>query len=121
RPAPQQLGPNTYRYFLAAKPGIDPSRLFVNGEVDVQFVANSWQLQAGTAPVQQGGVGYASFTVASDASGSAAGTSDVTLGPLVLSGPSLGLAGTSFSKGILTLTIAIGANEASLNFGGGQG
>ena len=39
--------------------------------------------------------------------------------PLVFEGPSIQLAGTSFKDGKLTLTIAIGANKAGLNFGTG--
>ncbi|MDX6411753.1 MAG: large repetitive protein, partial [Gaiellaceae bacterium] len=120
-PAPVQLSPTTYRYYLTAKASADPSQLFVNGQVNVEFVARSWQVQVGTGPVQQGGVGYASFTVAGDAPGTTAGSGSAPVGPLTIEGPSIGLAGTSFEKGKLTLTIAIGANEASLNFGGGQG
>ena len=53
--------------------------------------------------------------------GTASGGKTVNLGPLQIVAPTIGLAGTSFDKGILTMTIAIGANSAALDFGGGQG
>src|SRR5262249_19867562 len=59
RPAPTQLGPTTFRYYLATKPGA--TQPFVAGDVQVEFVAGSWQVQVGTGPVQQGGRGFASF------------------------------------------------------------
>ena len=40
------------------------------------------------------------------------------LGPLTLDGFTIGLAGTAFKDGKLVLTIGIGANEATLAFGG---
>ena len=72
-----------------------------------------------------GTAGVGSFTVTRTAgttvtTGAATtGTTSISLGPLSLQGPTVGLAGTSFSKGILDLTIQIGVADASLSFGSG--
>ncbi|MHC4428409.1 MAG: hypothetical protein ACYS0D_07370, partial [Planctomycetota bacterium] len=50
----------------------------------------------------------------------AAATNAIAIGPLSLQGPTLGLAGMGFKDGELVLTIAIGVDLATLNFGGGN-
>src|SRR5581483_11916080 len=87
-PSPQRLFGTTYRYFLTPKDGSKP--LFAAGQLSVEFVAGSWQLQVGTAGPQQAGKAFAGFTLATG-TGAAATTGQVTTGPLRLEGPTVGL------------------------------
>jgi hypothetical protein len=115
-----RLSGNTYRYMLAPKTGVDSRNLFVAGEVSVQFVAGSWRTGSGAgavASVRSDEV----FTISAGVQDSAAGTNALSLGPLSLQGPSVGLAKTQFKDGKLVLTVAIGVDVAALKFGGSQG
>ena len=119
-----KLSDTTYRYYLAPGNGFTTTNMFVAGEIDVTFVAlaganPTWtvQLPNGGATLK-GAAGYGSFTVTSDSPDSTSSTDAISLGPLTLQGATIGLADTSFSKGKLNLTIAIGVSSASLGFGG---
>ena len=98
------LSGSTYRFTLGGT--------LTAGEVDVNFVPNTWT--AGGSPNARGS---ASFTITTSNADGGSTSSPFSLGPLTVSGGSITLADTSLSKGILTLTIAIGLDSASLNFG----
>lgn len=107
----------TYRYKIVDSNAGNDIDIFKNGEVEVTFAANKWRLTDTTANA----AGKAHFTVQSDTQDAAASSDDFTLGPLVLVGPSIGLADTSFDAGKLVITVAIGMDEARLSFGSQQG
>ena len=113
---PLKMGSNTYRYFFADKDRTNTIGLFQAGEVEVNF-------RAGSFATVDGGLAVARterFTIDAAAAGEAAGTGTIAIGPLELQGPSVGIADIGFKDGFLVLTIAIGVDRASLNFGGGS-
>jgi hypothetical protein len=116
----QQMNANTWRYLLTPKTGVDPKQLFVAGDVNVQIAANSWSVGSGSSAVSNIRTDEL-FTISSSLQNGGAATNALALGPLVLQGPSVGLAKTQFKDGKLVLTIAIGADTAGLAFGGSQG
>ena len=72
---------------------------------------------AGT--IQASAASTQTFSVDPSAPGAATTGGARSLGPLTLQGPSIGLADFGFSKdGMVVLTIALGVDRASLNFGG---
>ena len=126
--APSLVSGNTYRYFLTPTNNVAMNQMFGDGVVVVNFVAGTLHVQV---PQGAGSTGTAtatfpllasteSFTVTGAVTDESAASNAITLGPLSLSGPSLGLAGESFSGGTLNLTVAIGVASASLSFGGSQ-
>ncbi len=121
--SPVLVAGNTYRYYLTPSGGMAMNQMFATGTVTVNFVATTLTVQtagsSGTTTVALT-PSMENFTVSGSANDEASSTSGITLGPLMLSGPSLGLAGESFSGGTLDLTIAIGVASASLGFGGSQ-
>ncbi len=115
---------STYRYYLTdATPG-DAVGLFKAGtegpgEVLVDFVtAGPGHLDWGfktldgsvNAPNQE------RFTL--DATGSSTAGGPLNIGPLTLQGPTIGIDKIGFKDGLLVLTVGIGADRASLSFGG---
>ena len=107
--APTQLSASTWRFGLTGT--------VAAGTVVVNFAAGGWTLtDAGGA--HPGESGTASFTITQSNADSGSTSTPFTLGPLSVTGGSITLADTSFSKGKLTLTIAIGLDSASLDFGG---
>ncbi len=120
---PVLVAGNTYRYYLTPSGGMAMNQMFATGTVTVNFVATTLTVQtagsSGTSTVSMT-PSTESFTVSGSVNDEASSTGGITLGPLSLSGPSLGLAGESFSGGTLDLTVAIGVASASLSFGGGQ-
>ncbi len=126
--APTLVSGNTYRYSLTPASGVAMNQMFSDGVVVVNFSAATLTVQV---PQGAGSTGTAtvtvpllasteSFTVTGAVTDESAASNPITLGPLSLSGPSLGLAGESFSGGTLDLTVAIGVASASLSFGGSQ-
>ncbi len=126
--APKLVSGDTYRYSLTPASGVAMNQMFSDGVVVVNFSATTLTVQV---PQGAGSTGTAmvtvplqasteSFTVSGSSSDEASSTTGIKLGPLMLSGPSLGLAGESFSGGTLDLSVAIGVASASLNFGSGQ-
>ena len=115
----QKISATTYRYFIQPKSGVALEETFVDGEVTVQFVANSWNVGTGSAAVANTS-STATFTVSAAAQDQAGATNNIALGPLTLEGPSLGIAKTGFKDGNLVLSVALGVNKAGLAFGGNQ-
>ncbi|RLC10571.1 MAG: hypothetical protein DRH43_06050, partial [Deltaproteobacteria bacterium] len=110
---PQHLYGTTYRYRitdLVPNNGID---LFKAGEVQVNFIAGSWADNASnTNPAE-----IEKFTV-TGTTGSAATTSQgMSIGPVLLQGPTVGIQGLTFKDMKLVVTIGIGVQHAALNFG----
>ncbi|HVP75835.1 MAG TPA: hypothetical protein VMS63_07420, partial [Gaiellaceae bacterium] len=107
--APTQLSASTWRFALTGT--------VAAGTVVVNFAAGGWTLTdaGGSHP---GESGTASFTITQSNADGGSTSSPFTLGPLSVTGGSITLADTSFSKGKLTLTIAIGLDSATLDFGG---
>jgi hypothetical protein len=111
-----QLSASTYRFTLLTKAGVLPAQTFVDGDVRVELVANSWTVGNGA---RVGQVLRETFTVSGAVAGAAAATNPITIGPMVIDGPTVGLVKTGFKDGKLVLSIGIGANSAGLNFGAG--
>ena len=110
---PTKIGPNTYRYAVQTK-----TTGFVDGEIQVSLPPDRWSVKrTSDNAVISNGRGSGQFTLSTTAQDSGATTGDVTLGPLTLKGPSIGLANTTIDGGKLILTVAIELNEASLSFG----
>ena len=110
---PTQLSASTWRFALTGN--------VVAGTVVVNFAAGGWSLTpTGTTTPLPGESGKASFTITQSNTDAGSTSTPFTLGPLSVTGGSITLADTSFSKGKLTLTVAIGLDSASLNFGGGS-
>ena len=126
----------TYRYYFKDRNTANTIDLFGPGEVVVTFQqayaatpAYAWATSANaqTAPdTTSAHAGWnilglrQTFTLSPAADGSSTATGSRSLGPLSLDGPSIGITDVGFSDGMLVLTIALGANHAGLNFGGGQ-
>ena len=115
----QRLSATTYRFLLTPKPNIAVSETFVDGEVTIEFVANSWKVGTGAAAINNAGSKEV-FTVSSQVQDAAAATNGINVGPLSLSTPSVSLAKMGFKDGKLVLSLAIGVDNASLRFGGSQ-
>ncbi len=119
---PTLITGTTYRFFLQPADTTN-ANLFGPGEVDVNFQANAWATMDGTyndAHVEE----FTLTTGAGDnatAAGPATAGKSFNIGPLNLQGPSLGIAAIGFENGYLMLTISIGVNVATLDFGSSQG
>ena len=120
----------TYRYFLKDKNAQNTIDLFVTGEVKVEFVrddvAGSFFATSADATASSNGTTVAtknipgmsqSFTLSASAPGAVPTEKPLSIGPLTLQGPSIGIADIGFADGMLVLTIAIGVDRASLAFG----
>ena len=126
--APSLVSGNTYRYALAPTTGTAVNQMFAAGLVVVNFAATTLHVQvpqgAGSTTTVSTTINLLasteSFTVSGAVNDESSASNGITLGPLSLAGPSLGLAGESFSGGTLDLTIAIGVASASLSFGSSQ-
>ena len=66
------------------------------------------------------GRGTSQFTVSTTATNAGTTSQTLTLGPLSLAGPSIGLSNLSFSGGKLDVWVSLGVASASLAFGGAQ-
>ncbi|MDC0296391.1 hypothetical protein OAK95_01935, partial [Akkermansiaceae bacterium] len=131
----------TYRYFLTPIKAVSPApvpagqaastpaapTLFKGGNVRITFMDDSFasvgvdDTVAGnfnTGNFNTGNITQ-SFTVDPTVAGSAAASGTINIGPLEVEGPTIGLEDIGFKDGLLVLTIGIGVNRASLNFGGG--
>ncbi len=126
---PSLVSGNTYRYALVPTNSNTPAnQMFAAGTVTVTFVATTLHVDvaqgaASTNVAQTTVMSVAStemFTISGTATDEGTASNGISLGPISLSGPSLGLAGESFGKGTLNLTVAIGVASASLSFGGSQ-
>ena len=116
----------TYRYYLQATPSTGMSTttstgLFQDGTVTLTFAAGAFSETNGTTDVASNMAGLTqSFTVSASAAGGATTAKTISLGPLSLQGPTISLGNFGFKDGLLDMTITVGANQASLNFGGGS-
>ncbi|MEX2495926.1 MAG: hypothetical protein WD448_07555, partial [Woeseia sp.] len=112
------IGNDTYRFrFSDTNPGND-TKMFKDGTLNVSVVANTFADNAGTVNEAQSN----SVTLLS---GQAAGTTTIAIGPLKIVGPTVGIVGFGFKAfdddgelaPRITITIGIGADVASLDFG----
>ena len=121
---PLRIGVNTYRYFLrvnrpalpAGAPAGTPAPApapFAAGTVTVTFRAGSFATMDGGLNVER----RETFTIAPAQSGETTTAGTIDLGPLSLQGPTVGIADFGFKDGMVVLTIAVGVNLASLQFG----
>ena len=94
----------TLRYFLKDKANNNATNLFQNGADDDTFTGDL----AARADVHDRRRRPARPR-----------HDELSVGPLLLQGPSIGIADVGFQDGMLVLTIAIGLDRACLNFGGG--
>ena len=115
--SPQLLRGNTYRYRITDATPADEINLFKAGTVTVQFAADAWRDKDGSGNSAKS----ENFTVVGATAGSAKAKNGLSIGPLTIAGPTVGITGLSFKDKKLVLTIALGAELASLNFGGGGG
>ncbi len=109
----------TYRYFLKDSLPANTVGLFLPGVVTLTF--DGGVVQSGTAAgtyASNASGQTQSFTIDASAPGAATTGGPVSLGPLTLQGPSIGLADFGFAGGMVVLTIAVGVDRASLAFGG---
>ncbi len=131
---PTLVSGNTYRYSLVAISNTTPqNQLFAAGLFMVNFSPNAMSPTVFQVQVPQGAGSTATattsitlmastqvFTVSGTATDEGAASNAISLGPLSLAGPSIGLAGESFKGGTLNLTVAIGVASAGLGFGASQ-
>ncbi|MFM7070646.1 MAG: hypothetical protein ACKO38_02490, partial [Planctomycetota bacterium] len=118
----EQLEGNTFRYYYRDKNPNNEIGLFRSGSVNVSFNAGAWN--------DTDGVTNAAATDSFSArDGKATTSSGVKLGPLVLKGPYFGIEDFSFAPiysngalngALLTITVGLGVDEASLAFGSGS-
>ncbi|HPV80387.1 MAG TPA: hypothetical protein PLK64_11350, partial [Dermatophilaceae bacterium] len=109
----------TYRYFLKDKNTANTIGMFTSGAIQVEFFAE--RIRSGPVDgtyVSKNAAQSQSFTINASAPGAATTGGPIALGPLTLQGPSVGLADFGFADGMVVLTIAVGVDRASLNFGG---
>jgi len=111
----QHLYGNTYRYIFSDKNRTNETGIVRNGEILFTFRPAAWKDSAGTANIafSEG------FTVRAGTTGSGSTSEGLSLGPLVLQGPTVGLSDFSFNEGKLLINVGIGVDSASLSFGGG--
>ncbi len=121
---PLRIGTNTYRYYLrvvrpttpVGAPAGTPAPTaapFTTGLVTVTFRAGSFATVDGGLNVER----RETFTINPAAAGETASSGTINLGPLSLQGPTVGIADFGFKDGMVVLTIAVGVNLASLQFG----
>jgi len=116
----KKLSETTYRYTITDKNTANEIDVFASGEVTIKALVNTFSFKKISDPTQvlANIESEYQFTVQSDAQDMGAANTEHSIGPLVIVGPSIGIAGVTFNKGNLVLTIAIGADEARLAFGG---
>jgi hypothetical protein len=112
---PMDLGDGLYRYQLTDLTPDDDSGLFGPGEVTISFVASSWSAVDGTEGLE----GSVSFSVEEDTAATAEPAEPITLGPLSLLEPSIGIEELGFVDGQLSVTLALSAESIDLGFGDG--
>ncbi|MFN9036444.1 MAG: hypothetical protein ACK5YO_09130, partial [Planctomyces sp.] len=117
----EHLEGNVFRYFLEDRDAGNGVPMFIPGPVNVAFRADGWRDTAGTPNTST----TDSFTIRD---GKTKATSGVSIGPLVFQGPYFALEDFSFRplknadgslKGArITITVGMGVQHASLDFGG---
>ncbi|HZI44465.1 MAG TPA: hypothetical protein VFD53_04535, partial [Ilumatobacter sp.] len=122
---PLKIGANTYRYYLRVNKPIVPvggvpagtpaptTNPFTTGQVTVTFRAGSFRTVDGGLNVER----RETFTINPGQAGETTTGGSIELGPLLLQGPTVGIADFGFKDGLVVLTIAVGVNLASLQFG----
>ena len=121
---PLKIGANTYRYYLrvnkplaaAGAPAGTPAPApapFTTGLVTVTFRAGSFRTLDGGLNVER----RETFTIDPAQAGESSTAGTIDLGPLSLQGPTVGIADFGFKDGMVVLTIAVGVNLATLQFG----
>ena len=106
---------NTYRYRLIDLNPNDAQGLFTEGIARIVFIANSWSDNSGASNAAE----TESFTVSASTSSAATATKGLSIGPISLQSPKVGITGLGFKDMKLIVTVGIGVGSASLNFGGG--
>jgi hypothetical protein len=117
---PQHISGTTYRYFFKDQDPNNEIGLFQSGEITVEFLStatDNFKTEDGTRNVS--GLKQ-TFTLEPSAPGAASTEDPISLGPLTLLGPSIGIEDIGFQDGLLVLTIGIGVDRANLNFGGDE-
>lgn len=113
--APTDLGNGVFRYKLTDLTPDDDVALFGPGEVQVTFVSGAWSTADGTLGTE----GSSTFVVLADSAASAESAEPISLGPLSLLEPALGIEDFAFVDGQLSVTLAITAESIDLGFGDG--
>ena len=108
---------DTFRYQLRDRDTSNEDDLFGVGTVQVGFSSGSWQNDVGAPSTAE------SFDV-EIRDGAATGTKTMSAGPLTIEAPHIGIEDFQYKVegggGRLTITVGIGAGQASLDFGDGQ-
>ncbi len=124
----------TYRYFFKDRNTANAVDLFGPGNVLVSFVGWGqpsttfpqgqpawWTTARTTSTTSTTGWNIAgltqTFTLDPAAAGAKTAGGAISLGPLSLQGPTIGISDVGFADGMLVLTIALGVDRASLAFG----
>ncbi len=116
----------TYRYFFKDRDTKNSVDLFKTGSITVQFLGSAadpaWTTALATSNVLDTtgknipGLTQ-TFTLDPATPGAGSSGGGMNLGPLTLQDPTVGIADVGFADGLLVLTIALGVNRASLDFG----
>ncbi|MDD2604023.1 MAG: hypothetical protein PHF66_04320, partial [Desulfobacteraceae bacterium] len=110
---PELLYGTTYRYRIIDLQPNNNTALVGAGTVQVQFIAGSWKDSVNNINNAE----TESFNIVAATAGTRSATGGLAIGPLSLQGPTLGVTAIGFKDMKLILTIGIGAEVASLNFG----
>jgi hypothetical protein len=110
---PIDMGNGLFRY-----PIIDISRyndisLFVEGEVTVSFIANSFADNRGNT----NGASERVFETVAESPSAASSELALNLGPVSILAPKFGIDGMNFVDGQFVVTLALGAQDAAVDFG----
>ena len=106
----------TYRYKLTESNPNSESPLFVDGEISINFIKDSFSSKSG----EKNSAIEEKFTTDSGKSGKKSSPKTIGIGPLELQGPSIGVEGIGFKDGMLVVSVGIGVDMASLNFGSSE-
>ncbi|MBT7092794.1 MAG: hypothetical protein HN936_06090, partial [Bacteroidetes bacterium] len=112
---PELLYGNTFRYTIEDIFKYNQTDLFVNGEVELNFIEGSWADNAGNT-----GMGKTEIFLVEETASSAKAQTAINLGPLSMSLPTFTIAGLNYRDSNLIVTLAVGADQAELAFGGGS-
>ncbi|MFZ0041730.1 MAG: hypothetical protein WAK93_10520, partial [Solirubrobacteraceae bacterium] len=106
----------TLRYYFANKDSTGATPLFQDGTVTLSFPASAFSDAKASSLA-----GMQTFTISDSGSGAASTPKTISLGPLSLQGPTIGIEDIGFKNGMLAITISVGVSKAGLNFGGTSG
>ncbi|MCU1583368.1 MAG: hypothetical protein JWO01_2756, partial [Microbacteriaceae bacterium] len=108
----------TYRYFLKDKNPNNTLGLFTgSGNVTITMIANRVASGPVGSPAYNGAQNL-TLAVTAGTVGEATVGGPISLGPLTLQGPTVGLGGFGFADGKVLVSVTVGVQRASLAFGG---